>query len=49
MCAGPNPDRIVAELRLYGFWGVDGLFAELLRILEEASAMLRRVGDHFAR
>jgi hypothetical protein len=32
------PNRIViafvAELRLYGFWGREGCFAELLRILE---------------
>ena len=28
----------VAEFRLYGFWGGDGLFAELLRILEKDGA-----------
>jgi hypothetical protein len=28
----------VAELTLYGFWGVDGQFAELLRILEKDGA-----------
>jgi len=28
----------VAEFRLYGFWGGDGLFAELLRTLEKDGA-----------
>ncbi len=30
----------VAKLRLYGFWLVDGRFAELLRILERGRAMV---------
>jgi hypothetical protein len=36
------PDEIlivfVAKLRLYGFWLAEGLFAELLRILEKDGA-----------
>jgi len=29
---------LFAKLRLYGFWRGEGLFAELLRVLEEGGA-----------
>ena len=39
------PDQIlnafVAKLRLYGFWGGEGVFTELVRILE-------KMGERFA-
>jgi hypothetical protein len=34
---------VVAELMVYGFWGCDGRFAELLRILEEKGEPVRGV------
>jgi hypothetical protein len=34
---------VVAELRVYGFWGCEGRFAELLRILEKKDESVRGV------
>ncbi len=31
---------VVAELRVYGFWGLEERFAELLRILEMKSGVV---------
>jgi hypothetical protein len=34
---------VVAELTLYGFWHCEGLFAELLRILEKDGRRMWRI------